>query len=67
MAKNQVLIVHPTYDDGLDVYYFCSGVLAVRSLLKFPYHFCSGLIFLIMVFLDFLVPNKIINLGLALD
>jgi hypothetical protein len=52
---------------GWGVYYFFSGVLAVRSLLKFPYHFCSGLIFLIMVFLDFLVPNKIINLGLALD
>jgi hypothetical protein len=42
MAKNQVLIVHPTYDDGLDVYYFCSGVLAVRSLLKFSYHFLNA-------------------------
>jgi hypothetical protein len=27
---------------GWSVYYFCSGVLAVRSLLKFSYHFLNG-------------------------
>jgi hypothetical protein len=52
---------------GCGVYYFCSGILAVRSLLNFSYHFSMVLIFLIMAFLDFLVPNKIINLELALD
>jgi hypothetical protein len=52
---------------GWGIYYFCSGVLAIRSLLKFSYHFLNGPYILIMAFLDFLVPNKIINLGLALD
>jgi hypothetical protein len=51
---------------GWGVDYFWSGVLAVRILLKFSYHFCNGPYFLIMVSLDFLVPNKTINLGLAL-
>jgi hypothetical protein len=48
-------------------YYFCRGVLVVRSLLKFSYQFEMVLIFLIMVFLDLLVPNKIFHLGLALN
>jgi hypothetical protein len=30
---------------GWGVYYFCSGVLAVRSLLNFSYHFEIVLIF----------------------
>jgi hypothetical protein len=49
------------------VYYFWSGVLAVRSLVKFPYHFCNGPYIFNHGFLDFLVPNKLINLGLALN
>jgi hypothetical protein len=51
---------------GWGVYYFCSGVLAVRSLLNFLAISAMVLIFLIMAFLDFLVPNKINNLALAL-
>jgi hypothetical protein len=51
---------------GWGVYHFCSGLLAVRSLLKFSCHFAIVIIFLIMEFLDFLVPNKINNLRLAL-
>jgi hypothetical protein len=31
----------------LGVYYFCSGVLAVRSLLKFSYHFLGFLILVV--------------------
>jgi hypothetical protein len=27
---------------GWGVYYFCSGVLAVKSLLKFSYHFYNS-------------------------
>jgi hypothetical protein len=27
---------------GWGVYYFCSGVLVVRSLLNFSYHFLNG-------------------------
>jgi hypothetical protein len=52
---------------GSGVYHFCIGVLAVRSLLNFFYHFKMGLIFLIMVFLGSLLPNGLFNLGLALD
>jgi hypothetical protein len=52
---------------GWGVYHFCSGVLVVRSLLIFLAIFVIALIFLIMAFLDFLVPNKIYNRGLALD
>jgi hypothetical protein len=47
---------------GLGVYYFCSGVLVVRSLLNFLYLFTVVLAFLIMVFLGFLVPNKYLTL-----
>jgi hypothetical protein len=52
---------------GWGIYHFCSGVLVVRDLLNFFAIFVIILIFLIMVFIDFLVPNKIYNLGLALD
>jgi hypothetical protein len=47
---------------GWGVYYFCSGVLVVRSLLNFYYHFDMVLIFLVMVFLGFLVPNNHLTL-----
>jgi hypothetical protein len=47
---------------GWGVYYFCSGVLLVRSLLNFLYPFYSGPCILIMVFLGFLVPNKYLTL-----
>jgi hypothetical protein len=49
------------------VYHFCSGVLVVRGLLDFFAIISFVLIFLIMAFLDFLVPIKTYNLGLALD
>jgi hypothetical protein len=52
---------------GWGVYQFCSGVLSVRSLLNFLAIFAMVLIISIMPFIDFLVPNKINNLGLALD
>jgi hypothetical protein len=52
---------------GWGVYHFCSGVLSNKSLLNFSAIFAMVLIILIMAFLDFLVPNKINNLGLALD
>jgi hypothetical protein len=52
---------------GWGVYHFYSGVLVVRSLLNFLAIFVFVLIFLIMAFLDFLVPNKIYNLGLSLN
>jgi hypothetical protein len=52
---------------GWGVYYICSGVLVVRSLLNFSYHFEMVLIFLIMVFLGSLLPNKLFNPGLVLD
>jgi hypothetical protein len=47
---------------GWGVYYFCSGVLVVRSLLNFLFLFTVVLTFLIMVFLGFLVPNKYLTL-----
>jgi hypothetical protein len=47
---------------GWGVYYFCSGVLVVRSLLNSYYHFDMVLIFLVMVFLGFLVPNNHLTL-----
>jgi hypothetical protein len=52
---------------GWGVYYFCSGVLVIRSLLNFFYHFGMVLIFLIMVFLGSLLPNKLFNPVLVLD
>jgi hypothetical protein len=52
---------------GWGVYYFCSGVLVVRSLLNFSYHFEMVLIFLIMVFLGSLLPNKLFHSVLVLD
>jgi hypothetical protein len=52
---------------GWGVYHFCSDVLSVRSLLNFLVIFALVLVFLIMAFHDFLVPNKIFNHGLALD
>jgi hypothetical protein len=42
MAKNQGLIVQPLIMLGRGIYYFCSDVLAVRSLLHFSYHFSNG-------------------------
>jgi hypothetical protein len=53
MGQNQVLIVQPTYYNGLGCLSFCSGVLLVRSLLDFACHFALVLIFLIMVPLIF--------------
>jgi hypothetical protein len=44
------------------VYHFCSGILVVTGLLIFLAIIVFALIFLIMAFLDFLMPNKIINL-----
>jgi hypothetical protein len=67
MGQFQVLIVQLTYCVGWGVYHFCSGVLVVRSLLNFSCHFCICPYLLNHGFLDFLVPNKIYNLGLALD
>jgi hypothetical protein len=52
---------------GWGVYYFCSGVLVVRSLLNFFTIFVMGLIFLIMVFLGSLLPNELFNPVLALN
>jgi hypothetical protein len=52
---------------GWGVYYFSSGALAVRSLLNFLTIFEMSLIFLIMVFLGSLLPNKLFNPGLVLD
>jgi hypothetical protein len=52
---------------GWGVYHFCSGVLSVKSLVNCSCHFAMVLIILILAFLDFLMTNKIINLGLALD
>jgi hypothetical protein len=62
MGQIHVLIVM-----GWCVYYFCSGGLVVRNLLKFSYHFCNGPYIFNYDFFDFLVPNKILNHGLALD
>jgi hypothetical protein len=52
---------------GWGVYYFCSGVLVVRSLLIFLTIFKMGLILLILVFLGSLLPNKLFNPRLVLD
>jgi hypothetical protein len=49
---------------GWGVYYFCRGVLVVRSLLNFFTNFEMVLIFLIMASLDLFVPNKIFTLDL---
>jgi hypothetical protein len=50
---------------GWGVYYFCSGVIPIRSLLNFLYPFYNGpCIFLNMIFYDFLVPNKYLALDL---
>jgi hypothetical protein len=43
------------------VYHFCSGIILVRDLLNFSCIIVFDLTFLIMAFLDFLMPNNIIN------
>jgi hypothetical protein len=47
---------------GWGVYYFCSGVVVVRSLLNFIYPFYSGPCIFNHGFLDFLVPNEYLTL-----
>jgi hypothetical protein len=41
-AKIKFELFNPLIMMGWGIYYFCSGVLAVRSLLNFSYHFWNG-------------------------
>jgi hypothetical protein len=41
-AKIKFELFNPLIMMGWGVYYFCSDVLVVRSLLKFSYHFLNG-------------------------
>jgi hypothetical protein len=52
---------------GWGVYHFLVMFYKLGVYSIFLTIFAMVLIFLIMAFLDFLVPNKIINPGLALD